>query len=112
MSYMVKQVRKIKTKSCTDTYLWASQVVIVLKNMPTNARDLRDVGSIPESGRYPGGGNGNPLQYFRRENLMDSEAWQATNHRVAKGQIQLKQHSQQATHINSTYIWNLEKCYR
>ena len=42
---------------------WASQVVPVVKNPPANARDMRDTGSIPGSGRSPGGGHGNPLQY-------------------------------------------------
>ena len=43
------------------------------KNSATNVGDTRDVGSIPGSGRYPGGGNGNPLQYSCLENLMDRE---------------------------------------
>ena len=41
---------------------WASQVVLVVKNPFANAGDLRDTGSIPGSGRFPGKGNGNPLQ--------------------------------------------------
>ena len=55
----------------------ASQVALVVKNMPANARDIRKVGSIPESGRSPGGGLGNPLQYPCLENPMDRGAWQA-----------------------------------
>ena len=47
----------------------ASQVAVVVKNSPANAGDIRDVGSIPESGRSPGGGHGNPLQYYCLENL-------------------------------------------
>ena len=43
----------------------------VVKNLPVNAGDLRDAGLIPGSGRSPGGGHGNPLQYFCLENLMD-----------------------------------------
>ena len=46
---------------CID--LWASQVVLVVKNPPANAGDLREVGLIPGSGRCPGGRHGNPLQY-------------------------------------------------
>ena len=46
----------------------------VAKNPPSSARDAREVGSIPESGRSPGGGNGNPFQYSCRENPMDSGA--------------------------------------
>ena len=68
----------------------ASQVVLVVKNLPANAGDVRDTGSIPASGRSPGGGNGNPLQYYCLENPMDRGAWQAKVHMVAKNQIQLK----------------------
>ena len=49
-------------------------VVLVVKNPPANAGDLRDVGSILGPGRSPGGGNGNPLQYSCLENPMDREA--------------------------------------
>ena len=55
----------------------ASQVALVVKNMPANARDIREVGSIPGSGRSPGGGLGNPLQYPCLENPMDRGAGQA-----------------------------------
>ena len=48
--------------------LQASQVVLVVKHPPANAGDLRDMGSIPGSGRSPGEGNGNPLQNFCLEN--------------------------------------------
>ena len=40
---------------------WASQVALVVKDLPANVGDIRDVGSIPRSGRSPGGGQGNPL---------------------------------------------------
>ena len=66
--------------------LWASQVVLLAKNPSANAGDLRDVGLIPGTGRSPGGGHGNPLQYFCLENPMDIGAWWATGHRVAKSQ--------------------------
>ena len=55
---------------------WASQVVLVVKNLPANAGDIRDTGSIPASGRFPGGRHGNPLQYYCLENPMDRGAWQ------------------------------------
>ena len=45
----------------------------VLKNPPTNSGNAGDMGSIPESGRSPGGGNGNPFQYFCLENSMERE---------------------------------------
>ena len=46
--------------------------------------DVRDMGSVPVSGRSPGGGHGNPLQYSCLKNPMDREAWWATVHRVAE----------------------------
>ena len=46
-----------------------------------------DIGSIPVSGRSPGKGNGDPLQYFCLENLMDREDWWATVHGIAKNRI-------------------------
>ena len=51
----------------------ASQVVLVVKNLPANAGDIRDVGLIPGLGRSPGEGNGNPLQYSCLENPMEEE---------------------------------------
>ena len=58
----------------------------MVKNLPANAGDITDVGSIPELGRSHGGGHGNPLQYSCLENPMDRGVWQATVHRVAKSQ--------------------------
>ena len=66
---------------------WASQVALVGKNLPANAGEMRDAGSIPRLGRTPGGGYGNPPQYFCPGNPMDREAWWATLHSVAKSQI-------------------------
>ena len=60
-----------------STITWASQVVLVVKNLPAKAGDIRDMGSIPGSGRSPGGGHGNPLQYSCLENSMDRGAWWA-----------------------------------
>ena len=56
------------------------QVVLVVKNLLTNAGDARDIGSIPELRRSPGVGNGNPLQYSCLGNPMDGGAWWATAH--------------------------------
>ena len=56
----------------------------VVKNPPADAGDTGDAGLILESGRYPRGGNGNPLQYSCLENPMDRGDWQATVHRVKK----------------------------
>ena len=55
------------------------------KDPPVNAAHIRDVGLIPGSGRSPGGGHGNPLQYSCLENFMDRGTWRATVHGVTKG---------------------------
>ena len=60
------------------------QEVPMVKTPPANIGDERDTGSIPGSGSFPGGGNGNPLQYSCLENPMDRGAWQAIVHKVAK----------------------------
>ena len=59
-------------------------MALVVKNLPDNAGDRRDVGLIPGSGRFPGEGNDNPLLYACLENPMDSGAWWATVRRVTK----------------------------
>ena len=56
----------------------------MVKNLPANEGDARDLGSIPGSGRSPGEGNGNSLQYSCLENPMDRGAWWATVHSVAE----------------------------
>ena len=58
----------------------------MVKNLPVNVGDSRDMGSIPGLGRSPGRGNGNPLQYSCLEYPKDGEAWQATVHGIAKSQ--------------------------
>ena len=67
-----------------------SQVALVVKNLPANAGDAGDVGSIPELGRSPGGGHGNPLQYSCLGNPRDRGAWRPTVHEVAWSQTCLK----------------------
>ena len=54
--------------------VWASQVALVVKNLPTNTGDIRDMSFIPELGRALGEGNSNPLQYSCLENFMDRGA--------------------------------------
>ena len=54
------------------------------KNLSASAGNIRDMDSIPGSGRSPGGGHVSPLQYSCLENPMDREAWQATVHKVAE----------------------------
>ena len=74
-----------------STPLWASQVALVVKNPRVSAGDIRDVSSIPGSGRFPGEGHCSPLQYTSLEDHMDRGAWWATVHGVLKSQTQLKQ---------------------
>ena len=62
----------------------------MVKNSPANVGDIREVGLTPGSGRSPGGGHGNPLQYSCLENPMDGGAWWAMVHSVAKCRAQLK----------------------
>ena len=56
----------------------------LVKNLPANARDIRDIGSVPQSGRSPRVGNGNLLQYSCLENSMRKGAWQTADHGIAK----------------------------
>ena len=69
---------------------WASQVALVVKNLPASAGDL---GLMPVVRRSPGVGNGKALQYSFLENPMDGGVSRAPIHRVAKSQTQLSIHS-------------------
>ena len=76
-----------------ESFIWppdkingASLVVLVVKNLLANPGDIKDADSIPGSGRSPGGGHGNPLQYSCLENPMDRGAWRATEYVVTKSQ--------------------------
>jgi len=67
----------------------ASQVVLVVKNLPANGGDIRRH-MIPGLGRSPGGGHGKPLQYSCLENPMDRGAWRATGYRITQNWKRLK----------------------
>ena len=60
------------------------QGALVVKNLPANAGDARNTGSIPGSEKSPGGGHGNPLRYSGLKNPMDRGAWWAAVHSVAQ----------------------------
>ena len=64
----------------------APQVALVVKNLPANAEDTRDVGLMPELGRSPGVGNGNLLQHSCLGNSMDRGAWWAAVQGVTNSQ--------------------------
>ena len=76
----------------------------VVKNPPARARDARDAGLIPGSGRSPRIGNGNPLQYSCLENSIDSGAWWATVHGVAKSQTRLSIHTHSFIHFTRIFL--------
>ena len=88
---------------CTHVYMYilyvyagASQVTVMVKNLPASEGDTRDPSWIPGSGRSSGEGHGNLLQYSCLENPMYRGAWRATVHGVPKGQTQQKRLS---THV-------------
>jgi len=68
-----KRKKKISTFNLWRklAWTWATQVVLMVKNLLANAGDVRNMGSIPGSGRSPGGGHGNPLQSSCLKNPMD-----------------------------------------
>ena len=71
----------------------------MVKNLSANTGDIKDVGSIPGSGRSPGGEHGNPLQYSCLENPMGREAWWASDHGVEQSR---KAHSL-STHAKTLF---------
>ena len=79
-------LQKLQSIHYIPCVVWASQVVLEVKNPPANAGDLRGVGSLPGSGRSCGGGHGNPLQYSCMENPVGRGAWRATVHGITQSQ--------------------------
>ena len=82
----------------------ASQAVLVGKNLPANAGDARDVGSIPGLGRSSGGGSGNPLQYSCLENPHGQRSLAGYSPEVAKSRIQLSTHTHTHTHTHTQSV--------
>ena len=80
---------------------WASQLVLVVKSLPAKAGDMRDTGLVAGLGRFPGGGNSNPLQYSCLENPMNRGARKVAVHMVTKSQTRLKQ-------VSMHGYWKLE----
>ena len=71
----------------------------MLKNLPASTGNVRDMGLIPGSGRSPGGGHDNPLQYSCLEKSMDSGAWWATVYGLSKGQTGLSTHARNILYV-------------
>ena len=85
----------------------------LVKNPPASAGDVRDVGSVPGSGRSPEEGNGNPLRSSCLENPMDRGAWRCTVHRAAKSWTQLRTHTAVHVHARPSHCaaqWKLTLC--
>ena len=101
----------------------ASPVAHLVKNLPAKAGDARDIGLILESGKSPGEGNGNPLQYYHLENSMDRGAWWTIDHGVTKSRTQLSAHKLNFTllveliylmiivHLVLLVQWSLKSCF-
>ena len=92
--YRNSQVEKIKGRSHFTLEIFEGPKTLsgfpggsVVKNLPANAEDTGDLGLIPGLGRFPGGGNGNPLQYSCWDNPMNRGAWWAKVHEVAKSRL-------------------------
>ena len=99
---------RVQGLNSLDVKSWASQVVLMAKNLPASAGDIRDASLIPGSRRSPGGRHDNELQCSCLENRMDSGAWWVPVHRVAKSQTQLKQwHACRQIRLRTTYNYIL-----
>ena len=86
----------------------------VVKTLPARARDTRDMGLTPESGKSPGGGNGNVIQYSCLENSMDTGAWRATVHGVTKSRTRLSTDTHMDSHccsLCSLNTWSPLTCF-
>ena len=89
---------------CTASgILVPGMVALTAKNPFAIAEDVRNTGLVPELGRSPGGGHGNPLQYSCLENPTDTGAWQAIVHRIEKSWTWLKQLNMHANHESNLY---------
>ena len=83
-------IKHIYTFTHTHTHTHTHMVVLVVKNLPANAADVRDMGSVPGLGRFPGEWHGNPLQYSFLENPHGQKNLAALVHGVIKSWTQLK----------------------
>ena len=96
LNFQLRKKKKSPSPNETCSASYASKISInnnnSKKNSPASAEDIRDTGSIPGSGRFPGEGIFNPLQYSCLVNPMDRGAWQAAVHGVMKSRTQLSMH--------------------
>ena len=85
-----------------------AQVALVVKNPPANAGDIRDMGSIPGSGRSSRGEHNNPLQCFCLENPRDRGAWWAAVYGITQSRTQLKQLSSSSSNMFPPFAVDLD----
>ena len=102
--------QRVRHDWATSPHL-TSQVVLVVKNLPVNAADVRVVDLIPELGRSPGEGHDNPLQYSCLKNSMDRGGWWAAVHGITNSWTCLKWLSMHALLIYETHTqkWKWRK---
>ena len=92
------------TPSTFSRYWWKSEIKVrigregfpdgtTIKNLPCNAGDMGDAGSVPGLGRSPGGGCGNPLQYSCLNNFLDRGTWQGIVHGITESRTRLSEHA-------------------
>ena len=119
LSLVVREKHQRKWQCIKGVFLWGaweSEIILsgwlctvssklVAKNLPANTGDVRDSSSIPGSGRSPGVGNGNPLQYSCLGNPMDRGVWWARLHRVTTSRTRLKWLSM---HTSKQELWSSE----
>ena len=91
---------------------WASQVVLVGKNLPASMGDPGDSGSIAESGRSPGVGCGNPLQYSHLENPMGREAWPATVRGASWSWTRQRMRASRGDPVEKSHTWDRSCCHQ
>ena len=89
LGYFLRYIAQFPILGISPRVCWGSQIALVVKNLPANAGDTRDVRSIPGLGRSPGVGNGNLLRYSCLESPMEKGARQAIVHRVTNSQTWL-----------------------
>jgi len=105
MPYFAPFTKHLKPVFVVDSRLLATQVVLVVKNLPANAGDAKDMGSIPGLGRSPGEGNGNPFQYSHLENPMDRATQWAPVHGIESDTTELTEQARLSV-ILVTFIYS------
>ena len=109
IAYFTKEISVLEQTSIVEENVETDLSVSLTNQMPASAGDVI-MGSIPELGRSPGGGHGNPLQYTSLENPMDRGAWQATVHGVAElDTTEAIQHIHTIKHKQGSLYWQLCK---